>query len=121
MKIGGLGGVRFKDLHGDHDLGWNANGVTFSSMHIDAESVILREEMPGVIVEEVMASVARLSDSMKGRKRGGVVQGQIPTPIYFAWHKEWEKGPKQWGVLWRAFLNTKLLDRDYSRFRVKTK
>lgn len=104
---------------GDYNLGWNANGLTFSTMHISAEEVILREEMPGHVVDEIFASVARLQDSMRGRRRGGVIKGQIPTPLYAAWQKEWANGPKKWGVLWKAFLAGKIEDRDYRKFLVK--
>lgn len=105
-------------LNGDHFIGWNASGVTYSSVHISAEEIILREEMPGVIVDEIMASVARFQSQVKRRRPGGHLKGQIPTPLYAAWQREWERGPRKWGVVWKAFLSSKLHDRDYSKFLI---
>jgi hypothetical protein len=118
-RVAGLTTDDLPTLHGDYDLGWNATGVIRSHLHISAEEIIIREEMPGAIVEEVMAEVARFADQAKNRKAGMVCQGKIPLPIWAGWRKEWERGPKLHGVLWKAFLMGKLLDRDYSKFRVK--
>jgi hypothetical protein len=118
-RVGGLTGADLKHLHGHYDLGWNATGVIRSHLHVDADEIIIREEMPGAVVDEIMAEVAAFADRAKRRKGGMELVGKIPLPIYVAWRKQWERGPRLHGVLWRAFLESKLLDRDYSRFRVK--
>lgn len=118
-RVAGVTGDDLRHLHGTYDFGWNATGVIRSYLHVDADEIIIREEMPGAVVDEIMAEVAAFSDSVKRRKDGLVLQGKIPLPIYAAWRKQWEATDKQQGVLWRAFLMSKLMDRDYSRFRVK--
>jgi hypothetical protein len=112
-------GVDVRDLRGSHDLGWNATGVIRSSIHIDADEIVIRDEMPGAIVDEIMSEVADFAHAVKRRGDGMELAGKLPLPIYAGWRKQWEAGPKQHGVLWRAFLMSKLMDRDYSRFRVK--
>lgn len=119
--VGGLTGADLKHFHGHYDLGWNATGVIRSHIHFDADEIIIRDEMPGEHVETIMAEVAAFSDQVKRRKDGMALVGKIPLPIYMAWRKLWEKGPKLQGVLWHAFLMGQLMDRDYSRFAVKQK
>lgn len=106
-------------MRGDHFLGWNENGVTYSTVHISADEIILREEMPGHLVDEIMASVAAFQTQARKRRPGGELIGQVPTPLYFAWKRQWDKGPRQNGILWRTFLSQKLHDTDYSRFLIK--
>ena len=118
-RVGGLNPADLKSLHGHYDFGWNATGVIRSHLHVDADEIIIREEMPGAVVDEIMAEVAAFSDAVKRRKDGLTLAGKIPLPLYAAWRKQWAKGPKLQGVIWRAFLMSKLCDRDYSRFRVK--
>lgn len=118
-RVGGLTGGDLKHLNGHYDLGWNATGVVRSHLHVSEEEIIIREEMPGAVVDEIMAEVAAFSDAVKRRGAGFVLQGKIPLPIYAGWRKQWERTGKQHGLLWRAFLMSKLEDRDYSRFRVK--
>lgn len=106
-------------LVGDYDLGWNATGVIRSYLHISEEEIIIREEMPGVIVDEVFASVARLQDSMKRRRPGGYVKAQIPLPLHSAWRRMWANGPRLHGVTWKAYLTMMIEDRDYRKFLVR--
>lgn len=114
--VAGLTSADLNLLHGHHALGWNANGVTYSSLEISSEEIILREEMPAAYVEDIMKSVEAMRDANRRRRPGGMLKAQVPITLHAAWRKEWERGPKQWGVLWRAFLNGKLHHRDYSRF-----
>lgn len=112
-------GIKLKDLRGDFDLGFNATGVIQSSVHFTGEEIIIRESMPAQYVQQCFDEVARLSENAKKRRPGGKIRGRIPFPIYGAWRREWEKTGKLHGLLWSAFLNTKLMDRDYSRLRVQ--
>lgn len=107
-----------KKLHGTYDLGFNSTGVVHTKLIIDGDSMTTVDEMPAPYVQACMDSVARLADSVKKRRPGGHLSGQIPFPIWQKWRKEWELGPKLHGVLWRAFFNSKFMDRDYSKFRV---
>ncbi len=118
-RVAGLTPDDLKHMQGTHDLGWNATGVIRSRLHVTAEEIVIEEEMPGVVVDEIMAEVARFSDAAKRRKGGMELLGKLPLPIWALWQKQWKAGPKQHGVLWRAFLMSKLLDSDFSRFRVR--
>ena len=118
--LGGLTPNDYQHLQGrTFNLGWNATGVIQSSIHFDADEIIIRDEMPGVVVEEVMRSVARLQETCRRRRPGGFVKAQIPLPLHMAWRREWERGPRLHGVLWKAFLTSKIEDRDYSKFLVR--
>lgn len=120
QRVAGLTPADFRHLHGTYDLGWNATGVIRSRMHVTAEEIVIEEEMPGAVVDEIMAEVARFADAVKSRKDGGLeLLGKLPLPIWALWRKQWNAGPKQHGVLWRAFLTGKLMDGDFSRFRVR--
>lgn len=117
-----VGGIDWGDLEGfvgDIDLGFNNTGVIKSSIHFTGDEIIVKEEMPAPFVQEIMDSVARLSAEAKSRRPGGHLVGQLPLPIYYAWQKEWARTGKAHGVLWRAFMMQKLMDGDYSKFRVK--
>lgn len=118
-RVAGLTPADLKSLHGHYDLGWNATGVIRSHLYVDADEIIIRDEMPGAVVDVIMQEVADFAHSVKTRKDGMVLQGKIPLPLYGAWRKQWMQGPRLQGVVWRAFLMSKLMDRDYSRFRVK--
>lgn len=118
-RVGGLTGNDLKHLNGHYDLGWNATGVIRSHLHVSEEEIIIREEMPGAVVDEIMAEVAAFSDAVKRRGAGFVLQGKIPLPIYAGWRRNWEKGPKLQGVLWKTHLMSKLCDSDFSKFRVR--
>jgi|SRR5262245_5553601 len=119
-KVAGLTPDDLPKMQGTHDLGWNATGVIRSRLHVTAEEIVIEEEMPGCIVDEIMAEVAAASDAAKSRKPGEIRRvGSIPLPIYMLWLRQWQAGPRQHGVLRSAFIMGKLLDNDYSRFRVK--
>jgi len=105
-------------LRGSYDLGFNGTGVIRDRLIIDGDSMTRVSEMPGVYVQQCMDEVARLSHRIQTRRPGGELTGRLPMPIYEAWRREWNNGPKQHGVLWRAFFNQKFYDRDYSKFRV---
>lgn len=107
-----------KNLHGTHDLGFNATGVIRDKLIVDGDYITKVSEMPAVYVQQCMDEVKRLSDAAKTRRPGGYVKGRIPAPLYELWRRQWMNGPKQHGVLWRAFLATKIDDRDYRKFRV---
>jgi hypothetical protein len=116
MIRGSLDLLDRKHLHGTFELGRNATGVIDSSIHfLDDGEVIIQDTMPGEYVQQCMDEVARLSDNINTRRPGGFVSGRIPLPLYHMWRKAWEAGPKQHGVLWRAFLMTRLTDRDYRK------
>lgn len=118
MKVGGVTSADLKALHGTHDLGWNATGLIRSYLHVDADEIIIREVMPGAVVDEIMAQVARFADQVRNRVAGQEIVGSVPLPIYAAWLLEWKRGPKAQGVTKSAFMTSKLMDRDYSRFKV---
>lgn len=118
-RVAGLTPDDLKRMQGTHDLGWNATGVIRSRLHVTAEEIVIEEEMPGVVVDEIMAEVARFADAARHRKDGLELVGKLPLPIWYLWRKQWMKGPKQHGMLWRAYLMSKLLDSDFSRFRVR--
>jgi hypothetical protein len=105
----------WKNFHGSYHLGRNATGVIDSSIHFTGDEVIIEDTMPAEYVQECFDEVARLSDNINDRKPGGFVAGRLPLPIYHMWRKAWEAGPKQQGLLWGAFLMTKLQDRDYRK------
>lgn len=111
--------IDLRKLRGSFDLGWNGTGVIRSKVHFTGDEIIIHEEMPGAYVQQCMDEVHALSDAMKRRRPGGKIRGRVPLPIYFMWRRAWEKGPKLHGVLWKAYLNSQLMDRDYSRFRVE--
>jgi len=115
MIRGSLDLLDRKHLHGTFELGRNATGVIDSRIHFLDDEVIVEDSMPAQYVQQCMDEVSRLSDSVKDRKPGGFVSGRIPLPLYYTWRKAWEAGPKQHGVLWRAFLMTRLTDRDYRK------
>lgn len=108
-----------KKLHGTHNLGYDASGCVHTKLIIDGDYITTVNEMPAHHVQTCMDEVKRLSDNAKARKPGGAVRGRIPMPLYQLWRKQWQTGPMLHGVLWRAFLNSKLMDRDYSKFRVE--
>jgi len=116
-RIAGLENIDFRNLRGDYSLGLNATGVIESSVHFTGDEIIIRESMPAQYVQDVMDSVKALQHRVKTRRPGGDLVGQIPMTLYYAWRREWEKGPKQHGVLWRAFFTGKFMDRDFSKFR----
>lgn len=119
-RVAGLTTDDLKHMQGTHDLGWNATGVIRSRLHVTAEEIVIEEEMPGVVVDEIMAEVARMADRARTRKNGEMqLVGKLPLPIWALWRKQWQAGPRSSGVLWRAFLMSKLMDGDYSRFRVR--
>jgi hypothetical protein len=111
--------IDWKRLRGSYDLGFNATGVIRNAIHFTGDEVITTETMPAEYVEDCMREVAALGEAMRGRRPGGKVRGRIPLPLYRMWRKQWENGPKLYGLLWRAFLNSKLMDSDYKRFRVE--
>ena len=115
--VAGLTRDEIVNLRGDFDLGFNATGVVQSSIHFTGDEIVVRESMPGVFVDEIMDSVARLRDAASKRRPGGVLKGQIPVTLWYAWRREWERGPKLHGVLWRAFFSGKFMDSDHSKFR----
>jgi hypothetical protein len=104
---------------GTYDMGWNTTGVIRSFMHVSQEEIVLYDEMPGCVVEDIMAEVAAMSDAVKRRGQGMECVGKLPLPIWALWRRQWEKGPKGSGVIWGAFLKSKLMDSDFSRFRVR--
>lgn len=115
--IAGLDAAAVKQLHGSYDLGWNATGVVQSSVHFTGDEVVVLESMPGVFVDQIIDSVAALRDAASKRRPGGMLKGQIPITLWYAWRRQWEAGPKLHGVLWRAFFTGKFMDRDHSKFR----
>lgn len=115
MIRGSLDLLDRKHLHGTFDLGRNATGVIDSRIHFTDDEVIIEDSMPAQYVQQCMDEVARLADNINTRKPGGFVSGRIPLPLYHSWRNAWEAGPKLHGVLWRAFLMTKLQDRDYRK------
>jgi hypothetical protein len=118
-RVGGINWDDLKDFVGDIDLGFNNTGVIRSSVHFTGDEIIVKEEMPAPFVQDIMDSVAALSAQVKRRRPGGHLIGQLPLPLYYGWRKEWERTGKQHGVLFRAFLMSKLMDSDYSKFRVR--
>lgn len=107
------------DLRGSHDLGLNATGVIHSKFHVLDDEIIIEDTMPACYVQDIMDSVAALRTQVGKRRPGGELVGQIPLPIYHMWRKAWEAGPKQQGVIWRAFLTGKLTDGDHSKFCIR--
>ena len=115
--IGGLPVDDIRHLQGSFDLGWNGTGVVQSSIHFEDGDVIVQESMPGVFVDQIIDSVAALREANTRRRPGGILKGRIPITTWYAWRREWERGPKQHGVLWRAFFTGKFMDHDHSKFR----
>lgn len=118
-RVGGIDWEEMRNFVGDIDLGYNGTGVIRSSLHFTGDEIIVKEEMPAQFVQDIMDSVAELSARAKDRKPGGHLLGQIPLPLYYTWRKEWTRTSKQSGVMFRAFLMSKLMDSDYSKFRVR--
>lgn len=118
-RVAGVTTDDLRHMHGTYDLGWNATGVIRSRLHVTAEEIVIEDEMPGEHVETIMAEVAAMADAAKSRKDGMHLVGKLPLPIWALWRKQWQAGPRAHGVLWRAFLMGKLLDGDFSRFRVR--
>ncbi len=113
-------GVDWDDLRhfqGTIELGANATGVIGTRIHRTDDELILEEYMPGEYVDEVIASVNKLRDRVRKRRPGGDLVGQIPLPLWYAWRKQWEAGPKLHGVLWRAFFRGKFMDGENAKFR----
>ncbi len=113
-------GVDWDDLRhfqGTIELGANATGVIGTRIHKTDDELILEEYMPAEYVDEVIASVEKLRDRVKQRRPGGDLVGQIPLPLWYAWRKQWEAGPKQHGLLWRAFFRSKFMDSENAKFR----
>lgn len=108
-----------RKFEGDIDLGFNATGIVRSTVHFVDGEMIVQETMPARYVQEIFDDVARLAAAARNRKAGGYIKGCIPYPIYWGWRREWEKGPRQWGMVWRAFLTSKIEDRDWSKFLVR--
>ncbi len=108
-----------RDFRGAIDLGLSHGGVIENRLFFTGDEIIAIQSMPAQYVQQCMDEVARLSENAKRRRPGGYIRGRIPEPIYWAWRCEWQKGPRLHGVIWRAFLDGKLKDRDYSKFRVK--
>ncbi len=116
-RIGGIDWGEVSDIRGDFNLGFNATGVVESSIHFTGDEIIIRESMPAAHVQTIMDSVDALAHRIRTRRPGGDLVGQIPITIWYAWRNEWKRGPKQHGVLWRAFFRSKFMDRDFSKFR----
>ena len=112
------GDIDLRKIHGDFDLGVNATGVISTSIHFTGDEIITREVMPAEYVQRCFDEVHALGEQMRGRRQGGKIKGRIPLPIYVMWRREWEKTGKQYGLLWRAFLSSKLMDGDWKKFRV---
>ncbi|MFA5996171.1 MAG: hypothetical protein WC790_00390 [Candidatus Paceibacterota bacterium] len=118
-RVAGVDWSDLKSLHGDYDLGFNATGVIETSLHVRDDEIIVRESMPGHHVQTIMDEVAAFADTIKKRRPGGHIAGKIPFTLWRVWRKQWEDGPKQHGMLWRAFFSSKFYDADYSKFRVR--
>ncbi len=105
------------------DLGVNATGVINSKLHYDdtKDEYIYEETMPSWAVQECMNAVHHLSTTYRKRARDGAGEliGQLPMPIWHMWKKEWKNTGKKHGILWQAFLTQKIMDSDYSKFRVR--
>lgn len=106
-----------RKMRGTLDFGANATGVIHSRLHFTGDEIISEDVMPAWAVTECLEDVKRLSERVKSRKKGGEVAGRIPLPLYATWRKQWENTGKKDGLLWRAFLTSKLMDGDFSRFR----
>lgn len=109
-----------RKLRLDINAGFNATGVIHDRLIIRDGEAVRVSTMPAPYVDQCIDEVKRLSDATKRRRPGGVIHGRIPMVLWQAWRDEWKRGPKQHGVLWRAFFNSKFMDRDYSKFRVDT-
>jgi hypothetical protein len=107
-----------KKLQGTHDLGFNGTGVIHTKLIIDSDYITTVDTMPARYVQQCMDEVKQLSENAKKRRPGGYIKGRLPMTLWQMWRRQWEQGPKLHGVLWRAFLNSKLMDSDYSKFRV---
>lgn len=102
---------------GTMDFGWNATGVIRSKLHFTGDEIISEDTMPQAGLDAIMDDVAALSTRVKNRKEGGVVGGKIPLTLFYSWRQEWENTKKQQGMLWTAFLISKLMDGDFKRLR----
>ena len=117
-RLAGLTWDDVRDVRGDFDLGTNATGVINSSIHFTGDEIITVDSMPAAYVQDIMDSVARFQAEAKRRRPGGHIKAQLPLPIWKGWRRQWEQGPRKWGVIWRAFLTSKIEDRDYSKFLI---
>lgn len=118
--MNGAIGIDWGDLakwQGTIDLGMNATGVVHSRLHKTEDEIIIHEEMPAEVVGSIMAHVDKLRDRIRQRRPGGDLVGHIPIVMWYAWRREWQRGPKLHGVTWRAFFAGKFMDRDHSKFR----
>lgn len=106
-----------RQMHGTLDFGANATGVIQSRLHFTGDEIIAEDVMSGAGVQTILDSVAELRANMRKRPKGGVVGGKIPLPLYATWRRVWEATAKKDGMLWRAFLTSKLMDADNSRLR----
>lgn len=116
-RIAGIDWGTIRGLHGSFDLGWREDGMTRSSIHFTGDEIVTQEEMPACHVQTIMDDVEKLRHRTKLRRPGGDLVGQIPVTLWYMWRREWERGPKLAGVLWRAFFTSKFMDRDFSKFR----
>ena len=116
-RIAGIDWDTIRNIRGSFDLGWSETGLTRNSIHFTGDEIITQEEMPGCHVQTIMDDVAELRGRMKTRRPGGDLVGKIPVTLWYMWRREWERGPKLHGVLWRAFFTSKFMDSDHSKFR----
>jgi len=108
-----------RKMHGTLDFGTNHTGIIQSRLHFTGDEIISEERGPALLTQQCFQDVERLRDQIGKRRPGGHVAGRIPLPLYYAWQREWEHTGKQHGVLWRAFLTGKIMDRDHSKFKVQ--
>ncbi len=113
-------GVDWGDLKhftGTIDLGYNNTGVVQTKLHFTGDEIISEDVMSGEMVDHVIDHVDQMRDRQRQGRPGGDWVGSIPLPLWTAWRKEWQRGPKLHGVRWRAFFTTKFMHSDYSKFR----
>lgn len=97
-----------------YNLGMNATGVIQSELHVEDGEFIVRDVMPGHYVQRCMDEAKRLGETPK--QQGGHIAGRVPMPLYMTWRKAWKEGPRNYGLLWEAYLMNKLADSDYKKF-----
>lgn len=117
MNLLGIDWGDLEGFHGTIDFGYSPLNTVTSRLHKTDDEIIIQEEQPAEVVDAIIASVNRLRDRVRGRRPGGDLVGQIPKVLWYAWRREWQRGPKQHGVTWRAFFAGKFMDRDHSKFR----
>lgn len=117
MDVFGLTWDDVKDVHGTFDLGYNATGVIKSRIHFTGDEIITEDVMSGEAVDLVIGHVEHMRNRQKAKRPGGDYVGSIPYPLWAAWRKEWQAGPRQHGVKWRKFFTMKFMDRDHEKFR----